>query len=277
MQVNKRAWSSEIVLASVGVVMIVVVTLGLYLFLGVRSGRIILSNSSNVENFPNPDARSLLSNVLLATSAILGSVFAVAFGFSQFVISRIARDYSPRMLKSFKKSNRYRVAYLLVFFSTIGSVSLLLFPDMLGQTALYLVAAAITVVFAGSLLAFLSYYNYIYQVVDPVSFSQSVERQIRSSLRDSDYALDATVALADSAIKATIRGGEEESVMAFIESLTNVAFASIPITGTESLTKLVMEGLSRIYAAALAKDDQSITNVIAYKFRKIGLELEKVV
>src|SRR5208337_973254 len=155
-----------------------------------------------------PDARSLLSNVLLATSAILGSVFAVAFGFSQFVISRIAREYSPRMLKSFKKSNRYRVAYLLVFFSTIGSVSLLLFSDMLGQTALYLVAAAITVVFAGSLLAFLSYYNYIYQVVDPVSFSQSVEKQIRSSLRDSSYAHDATVALADSAIKATIRGGE---------------------------------------------------------------------
>ena len=81
--------SSEIVLATVGVVVILVVSLSLFLFLGVSSGRIMLSNSSNVENLPSPDARSLLSNVLLATSAILGSVFAVAFGFSQFVISRI--------------------------------------------------------------------------------------------------------------------------------------------------------------------------------------------
>jgi len=65
--------------------------------------------------------------------------------------------------------------------------------------------------------------------------------------------------------------------MAFIESLTNVAFASILSTDTEPLTKLVMEGLSGIYGTALAKGDQSVTNVIAYKFRKIGLELDKIV
>jgi hypothetical protein len=268
---------TEIRIAAIGTIIVILFVIDLILALTTKSGGQILPTNSTA--LIQSDPKGLLSNVLVSAAAVLGSVFAIVFAFSQFFISNIADKYSPRMLGFFRRNPRYVIPYLLVFFSTITSVVLLLLLDILSQGYLYLTAGTITVTFAVSLLAFLIYHDYIYQVVDPLNFSRIVEKQIRSSLNNSTYAETGATALADSAIKATNRGGEEENVIAFINSLANVACDSIRSRASREtenpLFSQVMESLLRIHNAALAKKESNVALHISFKVREINVALNR--
>jgi hypothetical protein len=244
------------------------------------SGRTAVNNpsgNSTVQIITRGDAKALLSNILLSTAAVSGSIFAVVFGFSQFVVSNIADKYSPKMVTFFRRNLKYKTAYLLLFFSTIGSVSLLLLLDIANEIYLNLIAGSMAVVFTVSLLAFLYYYDYIYQVVNPPSFSRIVEDQIQSS-DNLEFAQTGSAALADMAIKATNRRGEDENVFAFVDSLANVALHSIKGKSREEprnpLFNQVMESLQKVHEAALAKGDANVTFHISLKVRKIKVALD---
>jgi hypothetical protein len=82
------------------------------------------------------------------------------------------------------------------------------------------------------------------------------------------------VALGDSALKAIIRGGEDENVEKCIDSLKEIANALIKAgqQRTDSFDR-VLDQLRRIHDTAQKRGDTSITRYLYLALREIGVEL----
>jgi hypothetical protein len=215
-----------------------------------------------------------LADILPSIAAILGTFFAIAFAFSQFVIPDIAEKYSPRMLRFFRSNWRYRYAYSALFLAVVGVSSLLLltrFPDAYVQTAIGVVVVS---AFTPVLILALVYFAYIYHVVDPLRFYSSVTDQIKASVNDLESVDQGSRALGDSALKALIRGGEDENVEKCIDSLREVAGALIA-RGQQNADffDTVFDQLRRIHSAAQRHGDTSISRHTYLTIREIGADL----
>jgi len=216
-----------------------------------------------------------LTDILPSIAAILGTFFAIAFAFSQFVIPNIAEKYSPRMVSFFRRDWRYRYAYSALFLSVVTTSSLLLmtrFPDPYVQTVTGVVVIG---AFTPVLIISLVYYAYIYHIVDPLIFYSSVTKQIKASINDVESVDQGSKALGDSALKALIRGGEDENVEKCIDSLKDVAYV---LAGGGDQQKAdsfdrVLDQLRRIHDAAQKHGDTSITRYLYFTMREIGVKL----
>lgn len=218
--------------------------------------------------------------IVQAIAAVMAAVFAIAFGLSQFIVPSIADKYSPRMLVLFKREPRYVLAHLLVFFSMFLSVASLLFIESLEGLLRFWMVVALMILFLSGLVAFSFYYSYIYQVADPSRFCSTMKDQVLSSLHDAEFVRNGSAALADSAIKALNRGGENENAKAFLDSLAIIAQELTKKSREngddqsiwESINS-VLQDIRRINDAAQAKKETSITNELFFKMREIGVDL----
>jgi uncharacterized membrane protein len=230
---------------------------------------------------PDRPGAQILPDILPSVAAVLGTVFSIAFAFSLFIIPNIADRYSPRMVSFFTKSRKYRAAYLGLFIFVVTAISLLLVVRILNSAQSLVVASLTVIMFTLGLVIFLRYYTYIYDVVDPRSFSILVENEITLSLDRVAEAKNGLAALADSAIKALNRGGEVENAKTFIDSLANVTLRIVragpnDVPGRE-LTSHLMEEFSRIHNAAQKKGETTVTRHIYLKMRDIGVELVETI
>jgi hypothetical protein len=241
----------------------------------VRSAQIRLGNSTLPVLNVVPRGYSIkLTDILPSIAAILGTIFAIAFAFSQFVVPRIAENYSPRMVKYFRSDWRYRCAYSTLFLSVVTVSSLLLvarFPDSSLETG---IAVGVMIAFAVVLVFFLVYYNHIYNIIDPESFYNWVANRIRSSIGDLEIVEDGSRALGDSALKALTRRGEDENVEKCIDLLTEVACSLLGGDDQQqNAFQSVLDQLRRIQDAAERHGDTSVTSHLYATMNKIGAKL----
>jgi hypothetical protein len=220
-------------------------------------------------------ANSTILDVLPTIATILGTVFSVAFAFSQFVIPRIAEQYSPRILEFFRSDRKYQSAYFFLFISLVATVSLLLFSRILNPFDQTIATAAGTVLFTIVLIIFLWYYAYIYEVVDPLTFLSNLERRLLSPKEKKTNVEKGAKAFADSAIKALMRGGEEDTARAFVNSLGRLVQASLKtdIRPTDHFVDNLLNEMLRVYRAADQAKETSITRRIFILMREMSVTL----
>jgi len=256
----------------------IVIGLLSYLGLRVRSFPILLGNYTY--QFPIPELQRSaekipIGSILQTIAGVSATIFAIAFGLSQFVVPSIADKYSPRMLTFFERGRKYLLAYLLLFLLTFLSITLLIFANALVQSFLSVsVVLLITLLFYYSLIASSFYFAYIFEVANPLEFCMSIKSQIIGSLDKRDSVKNGSSALADSAIKALNRGGEEENVKAFLDSLKSIAIA-IMNSDDKSAFEFVLDQLLRVHDTAQRKMETNITSHIFGIMEEIGVLIDK--
>lgn len=133
---KNRHWESTTCIAGLCISIIIIV----FAVFDIRPAQMRLGNSTLP--FLNAVLRSYsieLTDVLPPIAAVLGTVFAIAFAFSQFVMPKIAENYGPWMVKYSRSDWRYWWAYSTLFLSVVTVSSLLLvarFPNPLVETAI---------------------------------------------------------------------------------------------------------------------------------------------
>jgi len=221
-----------------------------------------------------PGAKIPLFDILRTIAGVSATIFAIAFGLSQFVVPSIADKYSPRMLEFFERGRKYWLAYLLIFLSVLFSIAFLAFADALVGTVAFSVFVLIILLFYESLIALSFYFSYVFEVANPLEFCTSIESQIIASL-GSHMVKTGSSALADSAIKALNRGGEEENVKAFLDSLQRIFMALIKPghVDRESESEFVLDQIVRVHDTAHKRKETNVTSHIFQIMHNIGEEL----
>ncbi len=282
LDVVSRQWRSEVTFAVAGAVLalLVIIYMGFAINFKVVTVRVAVpvGNATTMTTVQflqyQGSSSSALLEVLLSTAGVMGSVLTVAFGISQFFIGSIADKYSPRMLVFFRANLKYRAAYALVFVSTVIFVAMLLISPSMNAALSFLVGVAMVVLFVASLIAFLFYYAYIYEVLNPLTFCATVEKMVLRSITVPHDVENGVAAIADSAVKSIVRRGEEENVKAFIDSLANIAeeASRASANGAPAFTR-VMDQIERINETAQRERDFEITRHLFLKIRRIGIKV----
>jgi MFS family permease len=208
-------------------------------------------------------------DALQAVSGLLAAIFSIAFGLSQFIVAGIADRYSPQMLDFFRRSLKYKVPYFVIFTSLVVSIAAFLYVNQLNGYLQFIMATILTTLSAASVVSMSVYYLYLYEIVNPLAFTHYVERLILSSSGRADLSGMGSTALADSAIKAIHRRGEDGHTKSFLDSLARIAIAvrSQPVFGS------VLDDMIRIQEAATKEQDTKITEYIFSLMQTIGAEI----
>jgi len=171
----------------------------------------INSASPNLQQFdPSP--------LIEVATGSLATILAIVFGLSQILVSDATKQYGPRMAEILRTARRYWFAIAVYSIATVTLLSSLALVHAGAITNLVLALSSIGL-FAAMIVILIDYLRFFQDVVDPLRYSKLVANQLTSRLDLTSQLKNGALALADAAMKAIIRGGDQPSPTPFLDRL----------------------------------------------------------
>ncbi len=230
----------------------------------------INSASPNLQQFdPSP--------LIEVATGSLATILAIVFGLSQILVSDATKQYGPRMAEILRTARRYWFAIAVYSIATVTLLSSLALVHAGAITNLVLALSSIGL-FAAMIVILIDYLRFFQDVVDPLRYSKLVANQLTSRLDLTSQLKNGALALADAAMKAIIRGGEQASSITFLDSLEVVLTTYLKSSSSSQSTKddvleTYVDQFKRVYKEATSKNETTVTSAVIRHLHRISTEL----